>query len=111
MSVCGRCESLTELILANRQQVHRVQMQRQQLPIPIPDTEPDLMPYLVQTIGHLIETLVTRSVVLNLDHELYIVNSYVLCLLSSIHERSFRVTPYMSGSSIVIVIYLADACA
>ena len=57
---CYRCESLAELIWANRQQIKKVELLRAQLPIDIPQGQADLLPILNTTITGLLSSLVTR---------------------------------------------------
>ena len=53
-----RCEQLAEIIWQNRQQIKRVDLQRQQLPIN--NVGHDILPDLNVTITSLLSTLVTK---------------------------------------------------
>ena len=55
-----RCESLAELLWRNRQQIIKVDLLRQQLPIEIPQGTADIQPELNKTVTGLLSTLVTR---------------------------------------------------
>ncbi|XP_066300615.1 signal transducer and activator of transcription 5B-like isoform X1 [Branchiostoma lanceolatum] len=56
------CEALAEIIWTNRQQIKRVEMQRQQLPIQQPG--PDILPELSTTITALLSQLVTSTFII-----------------------------------------------
>lgn len=55
-----RCENLADLIWQNRQQIKKVELLRQQLPINVPAGCQDLLPLLNTTITGLLSSLVTR---------------------------------------------------
>ena len=55
-----RCESLAELLWRNRQQVIKVDLLRQQLPIDIPQGTEDVQPELNKFVTGLLSSLVTR---------------------------------------------------
>ena len=58
--LAGRCETLAELIWQNRQQIKKVELLRNQLPINLPPNHVDLIPALNSTITNLLSSLVTR---------------------------------------------------
>lgn len=60
VGLCYRCESLAELLWRNRQQIIKVDLLRQQLPIEIPQGTEDLQPELNKVVTGLLSSLVTR---------------------------------------------------
>jgi len=58
------CETLADLIWQNRQQIKKVELLRNQLPINLPANHPDLIPALNSTITNLLSSLVTSTFII-----------------------------------------------
>lgn len=62
LSLCltHRCDSLADLVWRNFQQIKQASNLYSHLPIDLPPEQQDLLPMLMNTIGKLLETLITR---------------------------------------------------